>query len=931
MDQEDQLVDYNEYDENGNIVEAPRETAEENSHSPITSPMSLAEDQDEDMVEGQEEASETHSQLTVLERARVQLAKQDALSDTLAENGFRLRQRISRDTVQAIIPVPMTAPTRPLVEVLSLIPREDAEQISLYHGQVFMPQYFLEKFLLPTMQLKKILEEEGNQTPEEWDLVPGGPETAMMYAIFRQSQAQEYSAQSGKLRALIAHSNEQTGDLVCQIREDMSKKTVTLETFVSQLRDAVQLPSARVIYNMTDEDIAEKNRLTNAILQNFEKQMKLDYNAYERERQQNVLIARLNYEQQLHIHNVNEECVSISNQRQQIVEKAIGLDVQLKVSQIKETIKELQGSLAHQCQELTQVLSPLDTTTIMETLVKLRDALKDATFQNAYLVMQNNELSLHNSFMTTAQSAAIQKAKAEQSEIYRLQRENPHYIVPIGGGRVTFKRSDEQFIPTATCISTEELLREVDEVIENKGKRAAPAAQPDPPAPAGGKGKRTLEDLPRQGDAKFPKTDGSDNSGPGESSSQGTIGNRTFKSALLNNAPSGLPYGKSQNKGAHKGKGKYSQGIKGTRHYVRPAPNLNIPSYDAGGEIKIYDIRDLEYPGTQNCTIKTVAHKEPTSGRTMHQAITIPPVDTWIIPRILETVVTDEHRETYRHALECMRQALQSPLNRLIQDEKTGGWLDCEGYFAPAATVNRYANWYYYPDTCVDQLGDYIRVLRKRPVTRGSADLEYIPNDTYSFHMVKSLLKDCTDVKPKGSRFWDDQLVRPVAGRVLYSIHDYCPGMPVNLEEECLKMHLPPFRPNEVVSLEPVMVQKKEVYHPNITASIEKMVSLGILANNETSTVEAYINTLKPIVEKYNCLVDTWAFELPRMILKHHYERLDKIRRICSIYLEQKREEDFDRRLASQAQARNGGQNIIPDGESQEQFRQDNGQGGGPI
>jgi hypothetical protein len=319
-----------------------------------------------------------------------------------------------------------------------------------------MPQHFLEKFLLPTMQIKKILEEDGNQTPENWDLLPGGPETAMMYSIFRQSQAQESSAQSGKLRALIAHSNEQTGDLVCQNREDMSKKTVTLETFVSQLRDAAQLLSARVIYNMTDEDIVEKNRLTNEILQNFEKQMKLDYNAYERERQQNVLIARLNYEQQLHIHNVNEECVSISNQRQQIVEKAIGLDVQLKVSQIKETIKELQGSLAHQRQELTQVLSPLDTTTIMETLVKLRDALKDATYTNAYIVVQNNELSLHNSFMTTAQANAIQKAKEEQSEIYRLQREDPHYIVPIVAGKVAFKRSDEQFIPTSTYISTED-------------------------------------------------------------------------------------------------------------------------------------------------------------------------------------------------------------------------------------------------------------------------------------------------------------------------------------------------------------------------------------------------------------------------------------------------------------------------------------------
>jgi hypothetical protein len=69
------------------------------------------------MGESQEEASETHSQLTVMERARIQLAKQDALSDVLAENGFRLRQRISRDIVQAIIPVPMTAPTRPLEEV----------------------------------------------------------------------------------------------------------------------------------------------------------------------------------------------------------------------------------------------------------------------------------------------------------------------------------------------------------------------------------------------------------------------------------------------------------------------------------------------------------------------------------------------------------------------------------------------------------------------------------------------------------------------------------------------------------------------------------------------------------------------------------------------------------------------------------------------
>jgi hypothetical protein len=265
--------------------------------------------------------------------------------------------------------------------------------------------------------------------------VPGGPDTAMMYSIFRQSQAQVYSAHSGKLRARIAHSNEQTGDLVCQIREDVIKKTVTLETFVSQLRDVVQLSSARTMYAMSEEDIAEKNRLTNDVLMNFEQQLRINYKAYERERQQNVLIAKLNYEQQLHIHDVNKECLNISNQRKEIVEKEMGLDV--KVSQIKDTLKELQGKQPGTTMpKLTQVLSPLDTTTIMETLVKLRDALKDATCQNAYSVMQNNELYLHNSCMTPAQKAAIKKAQAEQTTIYRQQRENRHCIIAVGLKRV---------------------------------------------------------------------------------------------------------------------------------------------------------------------------------------------------------------------------------------------------------------------------------------------------------------------------------------------------------------------------------------------------------------------------------------------------------------------------------------------------------------
>ncbi len=136
-DEEDRLEDPDTYD-----LETPNASTRKSSNSSIASPMT-SQEQDEIMEVSQDGASETHSETTELAaqtaRADIQLANRDTLSETLIENGFKLRQRISRDNVQTSITVPMTAPTRSLVEVLSLIPREDAEQIGSYHGQIFMP------------------------------------------------------------------------------------------------------------------------------------------------------------------------------------------------------------------------------------------------------------------------------------------------------------------------------------------------------------------------------------------------------------------------------------------------------------------------------------------------------------------------------------------------------------------------------------------------------------------------------------------------------------------------------------------------------------------------------------------------------------------------------------------------------------------------
>jgi hypothetical protein len=88
------------------------------------------------------------------------------MEEKMAEEGLKLRQLICRDAVQTHKPLSMQSSSRSLTEILQLIPEEDAGQVSEFQGQVYMPQHFLEKYLLPTMQLRKTLDQIGKDTDE---------------------------------------------------------------------------------------------------------------------------------------------------------------------------------------------------------------------------------------------------------------------------------------------------------------------------------------------------------------------------------------------------------------------------------------------------------------------------------------------------------------------------------------------------------------------------------------------------------------------------------------------------------------------------------------------------------------------------------------------------------------------------------------------
>jgi hypothetical protein len=112
----------------------------------------------------------------------------------------------------------------------------------------------------------------------------------------------------------------------------------------------------------------------------------------------------------------------------------------------------------------------------------------------------------------------------------------------------------------------------------------------------------------------------------------------------------------------------------------------------------------------------------------------------------------------------CIRKAIQSPYERVIQDRDTGGWINCEGGFAHPDDLGMYTMPHRLPPE-LDRYGDLIRVLRYRPTVQTRFGpkpdvLEYIPNDKYSWKFVKSTMRSYCPDKVGGSRLWNDHYVR---------------------------------------------------------------------------------------------------------------------------------------------------------------------------
>ena len=158
--------------------------------------------------------------------------------------------------------------------------------------------------------------------------------------------------------------------------------------------------------------------------------------------------------------------------------------------------------------------------------------------------------------------------------------------------------------------------------------------------------------------------------------------------------------------------------------------------------------------------------------------------------------------KTYHNALAALYDANRSTSQYLIHDELKipRTLLGQEIQYLNGQSVNKLIS-----ENQKTSLGDYWRVLRVRPPTNKfnaeKPQLEYIPNNTYTYYEVKTTLENVKRLKVKPTRYWNELPIKDVQSDILYSLSDYYPGLPyeANIIRDNESLGLPIYRIRELV------------------------------------------------------------------------------------------------------------------------------------
>jgi hypothetical protein len=85
-----------------------------------------------------------------------------ALRDQISENGFALRRKLKNESNKGYFPSPLEMEEMSVEDIMTEIPVEDLRYVGSVKDRIYMPALFFQKWVLPTIRVRKALEQSQN-------------------------------------------------------------------------------------------------------------------------------------------------------------------------------------------------------------------------------------------------------------------------------------------------------------------------------------------------------------------------------------------------------------------------------------------------------------------------------------------------------------------------------------------------------------------------------------------------------------------------------------------------------------------------------------------------------------------------------------------------------------------------------------------------
>jgi hypothetical protein len=133
----------------------------------------------------------------------------------------------------------------------------------------------------------------------------------------------------------------------------------------------------------------------------------------------------------------------------------------------------------------------------------------------------------------------------------------------------------------------------------------------------------------------------------------------------------------------------------------------------------------------------------------------------------------------------------------------------------------------------------------------------------------------------KPSRYWNETCVAAVSDHVLYSLAEYCPGMPREADivpsNRYLGIH--PYHMLENISKYDDAGKRTE---PNIEATITALITFGTIPNREQRALEDLMVKVQQVIDSYFYWSRNWSFLAANRLLKLQLIRCGHIKRVLT-------------------------------------------------